>query len=788
MTTPRRSARLRSTSATPACEDTSAAAIVNAKPTDNAPLTNGSSAETGSGVEFETPKKKTAENRKRSRKNTPKPKLDSVEEEQQQQQKQQEENEQVSKQLTTELKDSSPVAPATMSPTKRTPLQTPRTEKKYYPGLEEMHPSKAHQSTKKQPDSGLRLGFTDIADKASGKNKFLQETPTKSRTAACPASPGFEFKFTHPGPSLSAEAQKLRESIQEEAAKLKVEMAEQKEKEKEKAQEAESSAAAAAGRKIAKPKGRFSDAHHSAFEKMDSIAGHASSFRSQTNRQQSASSSNSSARVSRSPAPASNTTLKRTKSQAKLDEQPEAKRPEAKRPTAGSQSDKEEETGKAAPTKRKKGNAGDDVSAARPRSREATPHIDTDVSTPKVDRSKAHISASFATPTKASLARSAASVKMPKTSLIPKLGRPVGSPRVARTDTTNRFRSAFSVVGAMRSILRRPQPRFSDDPLKQASGTHVATPKGMKDINHEQTPATPETPQLNSPSVRHVKFTPDLVAKGGNDSPAPATPQQRISNETGSSSKKKNKASKNTPTPNKSPSTPTIAYPALPSLDTVSQSPSPVKVQPKRPGISDFTFRTEQTIKFPTPKGATIRHVRPSIVPSPATTTATDAATAAAAVAGTDDPLTRLQNLPAVPHGMPNKKRRRSVMESKNDVEGSDVENQNDEGASTSPRKKGNKRNKSNSPTAAAVPPPPVTPRAAKRTKFVHDHRQQQPEGGQDGHGEEIKSAAKRAKMGLKGDFSSSRSATGTTPRSSIAKRVMSLSRLNELAKPKNRK
>ncbi|TQS37117.1 hypothetical protein Golomagni_02418 [Golovinomyces magnicellulatus] len=157
-----------------------------------------------------------------------------------------------------------------------TPM-TPVTTSPIKPAPEEMHPSKVHPSTTQDPDSGLRLGFTDI--KAEGNNQpsgITQQTPTKISVVKSP----FDFKFARSGPQLGPEAQRMMDELHEETLRIKARLAAEKEEEKRTISHVET-------RKLAKPRskaGRFSGAHLAEFKKMDSIAGHPSTFRAQSSR------------------------------------------------------------------------------------------------------------------------------------------------------------------------------------------------------------------------------------------------------------------------------------------------------------------------------------------------------------------------------------------------------------------------------------------------------------------------------------------------------------------------
>lgn len=149
-----------------------------------------------------------------------------------------------------------------------------------------MHPHLVHQTTTKAPDSGLKLGFVDIPPQPYQSLASVQNTPSKARsdTPAHFSSSKFDFKFGTDS-QLSSEAQKLMDNVREEAARIKAQMQAEKEAQQQKDAEAEATFGGinAAGRKIAKAKGRagrFSDIHMAQFKKMDSIANHASAYRS----------------------------------------------------------------------------------------------------------------------------------------------------------------------------------------------------------------------------------------------------------------------------------------------------------------------------------------------------------------------------------------------------------------------------------------------------------------------------------------------------------------------------
>lgn len=453
---------------------------------------------------------------------------------------------------TPETKKGQHRTPNTSTQHKMADVRTPTSGSVTRPPPEEMHPSKAQQSTTKQPDSGLILGFNPIKKDANGKPVgIVEKTPTKSNFG----TPGYEFKFGQES-QLSDEAKKLMDSVREDVARIKSQMLQDKSKQDQKDQEAEHTHG---DRKIAKPKGkagRFSDVHMAEFKKMDSIAGHPSSFRATPGRFQPVTKS-----------------LKRTKSKAQLDE-PEPQPSSIPRSPSKSSVSSNPPT---ATTKRVKHNTADDTSTGRA---QAIAEKNGTIQKPAGPRPRPAVRSSLMTPTRASLARSTSStLKAPKTSMIPSLARSptaksVASPRTPRTDFNPRLKGSLPTFNNLKSILRRRQPLFSRDPAKIAAGTHVAAPDFNPDsLLANQAELTDSAP---TPSPKkHVEFTPSV--------------------------KSRYDLSHASPSRSKIPTTPSrsnlsdIAYPSLPTLtpeqNAASSAPNPLP-----------------------PKSPTIRHVRPSNV------------------------------------------------------------------------------------------------------------------------------------------------------------------------------
>ncbi|PWY72429.1 hypothetical protein BO70DRAFT_431802 [Aspergillus heteromorphus CBS 117.55] len=450
--------------------------------------------------------------------------------------------------------------PLRATPRQPSPTKTPSSTLAR-PPHQEMHPSKVRQSTTKQADSGLILGFNPVKKDAEGNvvKDTVENTPTKAKTV--PASPyygtpAFEFKFACTD-SLSDEAKKLMETVREDAAKIKAQMAQDQ------GQTAQERAEAV--RKIVQPKGkttRFSQAHMAEFKKMDSIEGHASAFRATPGRFQ----------------PVVKT-LKRTNSKAHLDESDNA----SSSTTTPSKLARPSPAPATAPSnKRVKHDKADDASTRRP----------VEASPPKpVRRPRSTVRSSLMTPTRSSAARVSASVKPSRTSLIPSLirspaSKPADIPRTPQTDFNPRLKSGLPTLGNLKSILRRHQPLFSKDPAKIASGTHVAAPDFGSNLLLSGTRDAPEEAVPTPSPKKRVEFTPCVKTRHEEAlfSPSPSK------------------------IPTASPSRPTISdivYPTLPVL-------TPEQSRAKSPGQATPTIRhvrpSDANINSPLPVVAGVPH------------------------------------------------------------------------------------------------------------------------------------------------------------------------------------
>lgn len=398
-----------------------------------------------------------------------------------------------------------------------------------------MHPATIHQTTAKAPDSGLKLGFADISSTGKASVASLQNTPSRPRQslARTNISPAFQFKFSH-NVDVSEEGRKMMESIRDEATRIKEQMRAEKALQEQQDADADSSVSNATGRRIAKPiakSSRFSDVHMAEFKKMDSIENHPSAFRAR-------------------PGFARPTTqsLKRSSSKADLDEL-ERPRTAGKSPSVHRPPPVTGRLTSTSPFKSVQSTAMVEDGATKRIRREG----DEDVASSKPTTTIRPVSSRLLSPTKASNARAIENTSTPvKPSTIPRSNSvksvrsitrvPVKStpspiklqplqlqkplPPIPPQDTSspitqtrptftspesvsppkNRALSKIPTVAALKSILRSPR--------KALSQNHVGTPK--------QTTSIP----LPASSQKKVDFTPSVksryAVKLAEASPSPA--------------------------------------------------------------------------------------------------------------------------------------------------------------------------------------------------------------------------------------------------------------------------
>jgi hypothetical protein len=453
----------------------------------------------------------------------------------------------------------------------------------------------------------------------------------------------------------------MMDDLREEALRIKAKLA--AEREEEKRREGESGGGIGA-RKIAQPKGkagRYSEVHMAEFKKMDSIAGHASAFRAQPGRF--------------TPVKAN---LKRSQSKAQLGDREDVQK---KTEQIGEQSSSSERLENTSPAKRARKHVADDTSSARPTTADSHRPMPT---TPNIPRLQTEVLASITTPTQASLAR-AASIKKPVTQ-IPTLSR---SPSKPNLNATPRGLAKFTTANNLSSMPKSESKGFLRSPgtfdrvksilrypgsLKKSKDAPSSIPtlsrSPSKPNLNRPLPSLPTTPGTvgGSKNLKGVKFTPDTVDK--HVVAIQASPSPFKSGIPRSASKVKLGTAPSSKRPIVADSlAEDVQYPSIsghPSLDNVDY-PSLAGVcplpEPSLQAASDsrpppyipgtFTFRSDHTINF----GASPKGFGSS--PGQASVRQVRQSIFPNTISGSF-PGTNKENtdpLPSVPHGMSNKKR-----------------------------------------------------------------------------------------------------------------------------------
>ncbi|KAF1936702.1 hypothetical protein EJ02DRAFT_506397 [Clathrospora elynae] len=275
--------------------------------------------------------------------------------------------------------------------------------------------------------------------------------------------------------------------------------------------------------------------------------------------------------------------------------------------------------------KRVKRTEADDAATTRPLSRESKPEAPTPAAaTParKITSQTAlpRLAARLMTPTRSSVASSQSVKTLKSTSMIPSFGKSPSTANLMKSPSTNNLfsptsntshlqamrdgaresmRKATQNLQRVRSILRTPGRKFSDDPTKIAAGTHMSPPP----LSHldKALPLVPAT----APVKKHVNFTSSTLQRASHDelgmSPSPV----------------KFRAGSEVPTG-------TVIYPSLESgvrypelsqeVETLTASPSRRLTfggeTPDHP--RSFSFESGKALNFGPPSAGTIRMVRKS--------------------------------------------------------------------------------------------------------------------------------------------------------------------------------
>lgn len=524
----------------------------------------------------------------------------------------------------------------------RTPNKTP-----IKPAGEEMHPALHHASTAKPLDEARWLGFQSLGSYTAPpkQSKMLglgNTTPSKTPHPATPnkifksiTSPTFNFSFKSSIAGLSPKSNRI--------------LNEDKSSDRRTAGADEfSTPADIAPRKFAVPKGkssRYSDAHTAQFQKMDSIANHPSAFRADPNRFKSAG-----LPLKRSPSkadlepPASGTKgpnkLKRTQSKMDLAEpapkpsgpklaptplrrpptKPEETMPESRLPRTHSTVRLVPPTRDGRPptqdgslaAKRFKRTEADDASTTRPASSDGNKATGSTPGRPLHSQTGLpRLKSRLMTPTKATLARASSAKVFKTTSVIPSLARSPSvknlfSPtNIAETMKEGMRKTSNSLNNKVRSILRTPARKFSDDPSRIAAGTHSPLVAGSPVPNASLRNALPAVPQT-APIRKHVNFSISTLERAAHaemgKSPSPS--KMRAGSEVPSGA---------VLYPQLHPQH--IGYPNLPTSEEHALGSPSRRLTfggPNPASSAQFLFQSDTAIKFGPASTGTIRMVRKS--------------------------------------------------------------------------------------------------------------------------------------------------------------------------------
>ncbi|KAG9257226.1 uncharacterized protein F5Z01DRAFT_459281 [Emericellopsis atlantica] len=571
--------------------------------------------------------------------------------------------------------------------------RTPKTAPRPAPSHEDMHPSQYHKSTMPEPSSDLRLGFSEIRPGNMDIPGVAQATPTRLRNV--PAT-DFTFRFAKEGPQmpLSENAQRLMKELREQANKIKADLRAQREAETELNQE----------RKIAQPKGkssRFSAAHMREFKKMDSIENHASAWRAQRTTPVKVSSPAKSNTEGTPTTPTTKPSLKRTLSKTSLLGTPQAQvKSSLKRTSSHAQlddGDSQRSAGalqrntpmdepKSTFAKRVKKLRDDDTSKSRPMSRDGstiprptsrgTPSKGPSSGTPSGGDTPSRTTSTISrltSPTKASLGHSLQSKKstislvntspeseattLPKPRSTTNLGTPLLKANEIRRRVISpvRFENVKSILRGQKSVAREARTA-----LPKPSTPVSRTPVPTRTTDKELPPVPLTTPRRRL--VKHVAFTPDT--KYAAETPNRPSPQKFGQSTTARSGHYSSMDSVLAG----SKSTDTVVYPDLSAFKDIVEAGASEQKSPKPSAPGTFTFRADHTIDFgaTSPAGFGARHGQASI-------RQVGASSASKALPGSfPEPFspsadTNKENKAptamrkTIPHGIVNKKRHRAV-------------------------------------------------------------------------------------------------------------------------------
>ena len=578
------------------------------------------------------------------------------------------------------------------------PAKTPGSGSRVHPSHGEMHPSKVRHSTTKQADSGLVLGFRPIKKDMNGNTIKDDSTPTKSMAKSSPAS-----QFGTPGFEFkfASHESQLSEDSKKLMESLRGDVAKVKEqlREEQKKKQAENDGDAQ------QPAGRKIAKPKGMSDRFSSA--HMAEFK----KMDSIAHHPSAFRATPGRFQPVVKNLKRTPSKANLNanEQPE-KGPRQRLPEQSHTPQKHDSRSPAktdeSPAKRVKHTQNDDAGTHREPA-QGSP-AKTAIPRPGTVAPRNP----FRTPTRPTSVRPS-TLRPHKTSMIStpthraaqssSLKPAIASPAVPRTEFNPRLKSNLPTLGNLKSILRRSQPIFSRD-----TGTAPVLNKGTTSPHGSSVDVEPV--QTPSPKKR-VGFSLGPEPRGETSEASPSPTKTRATEG------------------NAATRTSDVIYPTLPAMTPEDEA----KVA---------TTPTHVKAKTTTP---TIRRVQSSDTSGGAITTSNT-----------------FSNLPGIPHGIQNKKRRRGEIDDDDDTE-------NVPPTESTPDPRTVKKMKLTQAAPSASPSPVKT---TARTPVRSAAQSQTP----------VKSrtpASARATPGRSG---------GGSGVKAKAKPTLSMSRLNMLAKPKERR
>lgn len=531
--------------------------------------------------------------------------------------------------------------PQARTPKNRTPIK---------PTGEEMHPAHHRASTAKVLDEARWLGFQALGahtapPKAADHHAVGTATPSKTPVPSSTSkmnilpSPEFKFRFKSPMAAFSPSTRRiLKEGDAKDATPPQRPLF---------AADEFTAPADVSPRKIAVPKGkatRFSDVHAAQFKKMDSIANHASAFRADPNRfklvntplkrspskpdldkQEHAAKGTNKLKRTQSkmdvteptPNPPVSklvaTPLKRTQSKMDLT-QPTSSLPRAQstvRLVPPTRDGRPPTQNGESPAKRFKRTETDDAASTRPVFKELSIESAKPATPARQLHSKSglpRLHSRLMTPTKSSIARSQSVKTLKTSSMIPSLLRspsakalfsPTNIGETMKEGVREGIRKTSNSLHRVRSILRTPSRKFSEDPEKVAAGTHMSPPPGL-DLGK----ALPQIP-ATAPVRKHVNFTNSTLERAVHDElgKSPSPMKFRAGSEVPAGAVIYPKLQ------------PGVQYPALPEgVEAQAGTPSRRLTFGGATGEipAEFSFKSDKPINFGPVSSGTIRMVRKS--------------------------------------------------------------------------------------------------------------------------------------------------------------------------------